>query len=165
LKFEKIIFLSIPTLLVADVVWPALYLEVRLFSWWAIGLGLVVEYFLIKPLLKLTFRQTILYVTTVNIISAILGIILIPLGGILWEIFPAGIYNYLFGWGTFNPVTWGGTLVLAAWINAMVEGLAYNKIFKIKIIFKSKEFWYLFLINILSVSFAFVSIWVYPVHL
>ncbi len=157
--------LLLPSLLLANVVWPALYLETRLFSWWAISFGLIIEYFFIKQIFKLQAKDTLKTVLVANIISAILGVILIPLGGILWEIFPAGIYNSILGWGTFNPITWGGTFLLASFINAIVEGLVYKKIFKIEFLFKSRKFLYLFLINILSVSLAFASIWVYPVHM
>lgn len=149
----------------ANVVWPALYLETRLFSWWAICFGLIIEYFFIKKIFNLESKLTLKIIIVANTISAILGIVLIPLGGIVWEIFPAGIYNSILGWGTFNPITWGGTFLLASLINAIVEGLVYKKIFKIELFFKSKKFLYLFLINILSVSVAFVSLWIYPVHM
>ena len=37
-----------PIAVYANVEWPALVLETRLLSWWAIGLGLLIEYFFIK---------------------------------------------------------------------------------------------------------------------
>ena len=38
--------LAVPTY--ADVVWPALYLETRIFTWWAMALGLVIEFFFVR---------------------------------------------------------------------------------------------------------------------
>lgn len=153
------------TLLLADVVWPALYLEVRLLSWWAIFFGLIIEYFFIKKIFNLELKYTLKIVTIANFVSAILGIILIPLGGIIWEIFPGLIFYNLFHLGTFNPITWSGTFLLASLINAIVEGFIYKKIFKIELLFKSRKFVYLFLINMLSVSLAFISILIYPKHM
>lgn len=162
----KIFFiLLIPTILLANVVWPALYLETRLFSWWAISFGLIIEYFFIKQIFNLESKYTLKAVLVANIISAILGIILIPLGGLIWEIFPGLIFYHFFELGTFNPITWGGTFLLASFINAIVEGLAYEKIFKIELLLKSRKFLYLFLINMLSASLAFISIWIYPIHM
>ena len=33
----------------ADVVWPAMFLETRLVTWWAISTGLVAEYLFVRP--------------------------------------------------------------------------------------------------------------------
>lgn len=165
LKFRIIGILIVPTIVLANVVWPALYLEIRLFSWWAISFGLLIELFFIKKLFNLSLKDTVKPVVVANIISAILGIILIPLGGIIWEIFPGLIFYHFFELGTFNPATWFGTFLLASLINAVVESLIYQKIFKIKLSFKSKTFISIFLVNMLSVSLAFISIFIYPIRM
>lgn len=76
-----ILFL-LPTTAYANVVWPALYLETRLFSWWAIGIGLLVEFFFIKWLFTLPVKKASMATVSANAVSAVAGIILIPLAGI-----------------------------------------------------------------------------------
>lgn len=94
----------------ANVVWPALYVQTRLSSGWAIGLGLVIECAFVRWLFGLTVQRTALAVFCANLVSALLGMVLLPLAGIVWELFPASVYNWLLGWGTFNPLTWGRPL-------------------------------------------------------
>jgi len=163
MKFKIALFLSLPTLLLANVVWPALFLEQRLFSWWAIGFGLLVEFFAIQKIFDLEKLESIIAVTVANTISTLLGVFLIPISGIAWEFFPAQFYNDIFGWGTFNPLTWIGTFLLASLVNAFVEGVAYKKIFKIELLFRSREFTYLFLANTLSASIAMMSLLLFPI--
>ncbi|MEW6563351.1 MAG: hypothetical protein AB1400_09000 [Pseudomonadota bacterium] len=98
----------------ADVVWPALYLETRLFSWWAIGLGLMAEFFFIWKVFSLSPKQALLADIAANTASALLGVLLIPLAGIVWEVFPGLAFYHLFNMGTFNPITWQLPLSLLA---------------------------------------------------
>jgi len=149
----------------ANIVWPALYLETRLFSWWAIGLGLLIEFFFIKWLFGLSVQRTVIADVSANTVSSIAGIVLIPLAGIVWEVFPASVINWLFGWGTFNPVTWVATFVLGCLINAWLEGAVYRKWFAPSFRFKSKAFLWLLVANGFSVGAAYISFWVSPVKL
>jgi hypothetical protein len=49
----------------------------------------------------------------VNTVSSIAGVILIPVSGIIWELFAdLTIYNVLH-LGTFNPIGWAATFALA----------------------------------------------------
>ena len=95
-----------------------------------------------------------------NAVSTILGIILIPLSGILWEIFPGMIIYPLFHLGTFNPITWAATFVLAALTNALVESLVIRYGFKIQV--SKKRFWILAAANLVSVGLAMASLFVSP---
>ncbi len=61
------------TSIFADVVWPALFLEQRLFSWWAIGLGLVVEFFFVRWLTTLSLRMCVVADLSMNAASALLA--------------------------------------------------------------------------------------------
>jgi hypothetical protein len=78
--------LLIPSIAYANVVWPALYLETRLFSWWAISVGLLVEYLFIRRVFGLSPKKALLADVIANVVSAVAGIFLIPVAGILWEI-------------------------------------------------------------------------------
>ncbi len=168
-QFRKIFLCSLGLLLLpavayADVVWPALYLETRMFSWWAISIGFVVEFFFVRWLFSLAFRRALIATFSANLVSTIAGILLIPLGGIAWELFPGLVYNRALGWGTFNPVTWAATFLIASVINALIEGSIYKLAFKYDLKFKSRKFLWLVLANGISVGVAFASLWVAPIR-
>ena len=163
LKSLIILLLLIPTAAYANVVWPALYLETRLFSWWAISIGLLVEFFFIKWLFTLSSKKAALATLSANAFSSVAGIILIPLAGIAWELFPGSVINWVFNWGTFNPITWGATFVLGCLVNSVLEGMVYKKWFAPQFRFKSKVFLWLVVANSISVGAAFASLWLNPV--
>jgi len=164
-RFTILLSLLLPSVAYANVVWPALYLEARLFTWWAISIGLVIESIFVLWLFILSFKKSVVAVVGANAASAIAGILLIPLGGFAWELFPASIYNWMFDWGTFNPLTWVGTFVLACLINAAIESAIYRKWFFPKFRFRSKNFFWIILANAFSVGAALASIWLKPVQL
>ncbi len=155
----------LPTVAYANVVWPALYLETRLFSWWAISIGLLIEFVVIKWLFSLTQKKAVIATISANAASSIAGTVLIPLAGIAWELFPGSVINWAFSWGTFNPVTWVATFLLGCLVNGVLEGAVYKKWFAPEFRFKSKAFLWLLAANSLSVDAAFVSFWVKPVQL
>ena len=157
--------LASPAVAYANVVWPALYLETRLFSWWAISVGLVIEYLFVRRLFGLAPGRAAVADLSANASSAVVGIALIPVAGIGWELFPASVYNWALGWGTFNPITWAGTFFLACVINAVLEGFVYKKAFKLDFKIMSKRFWWLVLANAFSVGVALVSLWIVPLQL
>lgn len=148
------------TPILADVVWPALFLEQRLFSWRAIGLGLVVEFFFVRWLTVLGFRMCIAADITMNAASALLGIILVPAAGFIWELFPGIIIYKVFNIGTFNPGTWAATFLFAVFINAALETSVLRFAFKQKT--GKRVFWWLCVANSLSVSLAFGSLFIHP---
>jgi len=158
------ILLLLPTAAYANVVWPALYLEARLFSWWAICIGLLVEFFFIKYLFSLPTKNAAIATVSANAVSAVAGIILIPLAGIAWELFPGSVINWAFSWGTFNPITWGATFVLGCLVNGLLEGAVYKKWFCPQFRFKSKALLWLLVANSISVGAAFISLWLKPVQ-
>lgn len=140
----------------ADVVWPALFLEQRLFSWWAIGAGLLAELLFVRYITKLSWGRCIVADVAMNVASSVLGLILIPLVGIAWEVFPGMIMYKLLKMGTFNPITWSATFILASVVNGSLEGLVLRFGFKQKI--GKKGFWLLCLANVVSVGMAFYSV-------
>jgi len=147
----------------ADVVWPALYLETRLFSWWAIGLGLLIEFFFIWKIFSLSPKRALLADLAANAVSALLGVILIPLAGIAWEVFPGSVLYDLFKMGTFDLITWGITFVFACLINALLESYVLKRFFRLP--FTKRTFSWLVLANGCSVGIAFASLWWKPLQL
>jgi hypothetical protein len=74
----------------ADIVWPALYLLGRLISVWVVLSGLFVEFFFVWRLTSLSWKQSIWADIAMNLVSALLGLILIPLLGLIAVLpFPA----------------------------------------------------------------------------
>lgn len=163
--FRPIIFLLLATAATpafANMVWPALYLETRLFTWWAIGIGLLVELLAIRIIFNISWRRSAIASIAANAGSALLGLPLIPLAGIAWEFFPGSLYMGLLDWGTFNPVTWAATFVIACLLNAFIEGFILRRWFKLPV--GKKQFWLLVLANAVSVGVAFGSLFVVPVQ-
>lgn len=146
----------------ADVVWPALFLETRLFSVWPIIIGLIIEYLFLRQFFMLSIKRAVIADVLINAASSILGIVLIPIAGIVWEFFPGIILYKAFNIGTFNPGTWSATCLMATAINAAIESMALSKFFKCKI--GKRGFWILFLANAISVGIAMVSLYLYPIE-
>jgi len=157
-----VLLLLVSPAAIADVVWPALYLETRLFSWWAIGVGLVAEYLFIRWLFRRSIQRSVAATVAANAASSVVGVLLIPIAGILWEFFPGSIYMHFLHWGTFNPVTWAATFVLACFINTGIEAVVYKKGFKFQI--RRREFLWIAVVNAVSVGIAFVTLFLVPVE-
>ena len=72
----------------ADVVWPALFLEKRLLSIWVISIGLVVEWLVLwLGGFGLSWKRAVVVDLVMNAASTIVGIVLILLAGLAWELF------------------------------------------------------------------------------
>jgi hypothetical protein len=69
--------------IVADVVWPSLFLEGRLFAWWIVAAGLAIEFFFVLRLTRSSPPRAALMTLVMNGISSALGIFAIPISGIL----------------------------------------------------------------------------------
>src|SRR5580698_10231577 len=145
----------------ADLVWPALLLENRLLTWWAILVGLFVEYFFVRRITNLSFSRAVLADVSMNAVSALLGIILIPIAGLIWELFPGSVYMAVFHVGTFNPGTWVATALIAAILNTYIERFALRRLFKQPLLGR-RAFWLLYLANAISVSLALASLFYWP---
>lgn len=146
----------------ANVVWPALYLEMRVLTWWAILSGLLVEFLFLWKFLRLPIKRAGVAAIAMNAGSTILGILLIPLAGIAWEFFPGSFLYPLLDVGTFSPVTWAATFVFAVLINACTEGFVLWKLFKLP--WARKLFWGLAAVNSISVGIALGSLFIVPVR-
>lgn len=151
-----LLFVALPAS--ADMVWPALFLGDRLIAWTTIIFGLVVEYIFLRRFFAFGVRKAIIADIAMNAASTVLGIVLIPLAGIAWEVFPGMILYPIFKVGTFNPGTWLATFVLAVLINAALESLVIRYGFKTKV--WKRGFWILFAANAISVGAAFISLFI-----
>jgi hypothetical protein len=143
--------------IIANAIWPALFLEKHLVAQWPILIGLAIEYLFVRKLTTLSPLQTLWADIAMNGASALVGIFLIPLAGLVWEVFPGLILYFFFHLGTFNPGTWIATFVMAVAINAFVERFVLQRFFKQKQL-GMQAFWILCIANALTVAVAFVSL-------
>ncbi len=161
-KSHAIALCLLPALTFANLVWPALFVAERLFTWWAIGIGLVVEFFFVWRLFGFTPLRALWATVAANAVSALAGVILIPLAGLGWELFP-GLILYTFRISsTFSLVSWVATFILGCLVNALLEGAVYRKGFKVELRSKSKTFAWLVIANAFSVGAAVASLWLDP---
>lgn len=146
IKYGMVFLLSLilmPVCVSANVVWPSLYILEGMLSWYVILLGFAVEIVFVKFFLKETYLKSVLIAFIMNLISTVLGLILIPLSGLVGE-----VLLIPFGTGTFHFTHWLLSYILAILINVVIEGLTVKFIFKNK--FK-KMFWWLCMANAVSI--------------
>lgn len=153
------VLLAMPGLAWANAVWPALYLQDRLLSAWSIALGLPIEWLILRHSFSLPAWRAAGVTVAANAASAVLGILLIPLAGFIWEIIPGQLLMALAHLGTFNPVTWGATFVLACLVNTGIELSVCKRIFKLPV--GRREQLLVLAANGLSVGLAFASLWIW----
>jgi hypothetical protein len=145
----------------ADVVWPSLFLEQRLLSTWVIVAGLLIEWLVLwRGGFGLTWKKAVIVDVVMNFASTVVGIALVPLAGLAWEFLPGRLIYTVWHHGTFNPMTWIATLVLAVAITLGIEAMVVRGVFKI--LLGHRRFWTLAAANLATVSIAFVSVFVNP---
>ncbi|MDR2425486.1 MAG: hypothetical protein LBD59_12360 [Prevotellaceae bacterium] len=149
ITFILAIFLN-ATPVYANVIWPSLYIISGMMSWWIIAAGLIIEFIFIKIFTKDSYIKSVIMDITINTISSLVGIVVIPLTGILIEL----IY-ILFDIGGWNILHWILGYLFTVFCNAAIESLALTLIFKK--IYK-KVFWWMFCANIFSVIMCILKI-------
>ena len=149
--------------IVADVVWPGLFLGVKLVGLTVILVGLLVEFCALWLVLKFPWPKAILADVVMNLVSVVPGAVLLGIASVGWEIFPGiAMYQWL-GVGTFNPVTWSATFVMAVLINASLESATLRFVFKYP--FSRKVLVTLLVANSVSVAVAGVGLYLKPLDL
>lgn len=148
---------ALPAGTLANVIWPALELTGGLMTWWVIAAGLVIEWPFVKVAASRGWGWSAAMTSVMNGVSAGLGLFLIPISGVLLEVVASLSWNNWPGWGTYNPVTWTLTFVLAAAVNAGIETacLKAAKVARLR-----RAFWLLLLANAVTVwlAVAFVPV-------
>lgn len=139
----------------ADIVWPSLYIAKGMLSVKTILLGLAVELLFVKYFTKTDWKKAAITTTLMNLITTILGIILIPLSGLSSEFFFDFVLHAYdkFGIGTFHWSHWLISYILVIIINTTIEGLFIKSTLKLN--FK-QTFWWLLIANGISVLLCFL---------
>lgn len=137
------LFLTLPFTASANLIWPSIYIVQQYYVWYVILVGLIIEIISAHYFLKTNLGKSTLIMIVANLISALLGLILIPVSGILVE-----LLTIPFGGGTFQLSHWILDYLCTVIINTCVELLALKWIFKYP--FKP-NFWWLFGANLITV--------------
>ena len=148
----------------ANLVWAGLLLESRLVAIPVILAGLIIEYFFVQRLTGFSVKRSLIADITMNAVSLLVGIVLIPLVSFGWEISVSSLLwefnDYILG--SFHPINLAATFILAVLINAVIENFVLRKIFKLE---KDKRsFSRLCLANALTVAIALGSLWFFPIR-
>lgn len=144
------LFLLIPLASNANLVWPSIYIVEHYYVWYVIVAALIIETFAAHIFLKTNWRKSIVTTFIINLISAILGLLLIPVSGIIVE-----VLTIPFGGGTFDVLHWILDYICMVFVNTCVEGLALKWIFKYP--FKQNFLW-LFGANLISVIISLIAL-------
>lgn len=145
------LLLAVPFAASANMIWPTVYIVGQYYSWYVILAGLLIETIAARIFLKTSWIRSFGIMLATNVISALVGVVLIPLSGILVE-----LLTLPFGGGTFQLSHWILDYLCVILANTCIEGLALKLIFKYS--FKS-NFWWLLGANAISVIIcAFVPI-------
>ena len=130
----------------ADIVWPSLYITKGMLSLKIILSGLIIELLFVKYFAKIDWKKSAITTFLMNLITALLGVILIPVSGLGAEfVFDFVFHAYdKFGIGTFHWSHWLVSYLLVILLNTFVEGLY------IKLTLKqgfNQTFWWLMIAN------------------
>jgi hypothetical protein len=150
------------SLVIANVVWPALYAEAKVSSLPIIALSLAIEFFFFRRLFNLSSKKALLYDLAANLSSGLVGLIGRPLSGILYELTIGMLVMWIFDWGTFNPVTWVSVPIFGGALNAIIELFTIRIIWKHKI--TKKNFFWVWLANIITISIATAWVVMHPTN-
>jgi hypothetical protein len=152
------------TTFLADVVWPSLVLEMRLLSFLPISAGLVAEWLVLYfGGFGLSWSKAAVVDLVMNAVSSVIGIFLIPVLGLVWELGPGSLINWAFHVGTFNLASWIATFLLSVCASTAIEAAVVRWGFKIPL--GQRRFWILCGANALSTGIAFASLWIRPPRL
>ena len=138
----------------ADIIWPSLYITKGMLSFKVIILGLLVELLCVKYFAKINWKKASVIAVLMNLITAVLGLVLIPLAGLVSEIVFDFVFHAYdkFGIGTFHWSHWLVSYLLVILINTFIEGLFIKIALKLNL---KNTFWWLLIANGISVFLCF----------
>lgn len=105
----------------ANLTWPGLILTARLSAWWCIAASILLEAAALWRFGRMGPVKAITGCTVMNGVSALLGLLLLPLASIRWYTLVDLTYKAWFGWGTFNWITEVATCGIAVLLNTVIE--------------------------------------------
>ena len=138
----------------ADVVWPSVYIAGGMTSIKVIIAGLIIETIFVKIFTGTKWLKSFVLTFIMNLITSVIGIILIPLSGLgvelIFDIFKTYEKYHI---GTFHWSHWICSYFAVIIINTLIEGLFLKLTLKLK--FKN-IFWWMLIANALSVLICII---------
>ena len=125
--------------------------------------GLIFELLILRYIFPMTLAKALLVDIAMNAASALAGAVIIPLVGLLWEIFPGMVIYPIFHMGTFNPLTWAATCLMATFVSTGIEVFVVTKAFSFET--TKRRFWSIALANAGSTAIAWASLLMHPARL
>jgi len=153
-------------MIIANVAWPALFLEQGLLSFWPIVLGLLVEWPFVRWATKTKWLMSFYITCIINLVSALIGIVAIPIVGLFITIPHEWLAQIVKIGSSFDPFGWILAYLAAVFVTTCIEVTAFQKCFSERF-FKNKKLsvpaleriWIgMGLANLLSVALAFCFI-------
>ena len=144
----------------ADIVWPGVILADRLMGAISVGVGLIVEAMVLRWAFGMSWLKAIVADVAMNAASTVPSAYLVVGGGLAWEVGPGRVLYTLLHIGTFNPITWAATCLLAVVANTLIEMTVLRLFFKVPFVLRSLAF--IAGANAISVVVAFASLTVSP---
>ena len=148
-------------IILANIVWPALYILARQFTWWAIALSLVIEFVALRVLATGSWRRVFAAVVVGNFATAVLGYLTLPWITMAWEYALHLTVYQLIEVGAFNPFAWVASIVIISAFSAFGELLVISRVFKMTLRRKGWIYWWL--ANAATVAVAFITTMIWPV--
>lgn len=143
--FSILVVLLLGSPAFADVVWPSLYIATGIVSLKVIFVGLLVELFFVKYFTNIRWLKAGIVTFIMNSVSFILGMIHIPVSGLIAEL--------IMPFNTFHWTHWVVSYLLAIIINTLVEGFIIKLILKLQL--KDTYLW-LFGANAISILICII---------
>lgn len=142
--------------MIANVVWPSLYLADQLVAPAVIAASLLVESAALQFVLKRSALQLLALVFGINFVSAAIGGYIIATAGYHWEMGPGlRIAEALYEGGTFNAVSWSIAVGFAIFVNTFIESCVAAVVFRVR---SYRAFCWLAIANTITVLLAYFSV-------
>lgn len=103
--------------------WPSVILAYRLYEWFPIFIiAILIEMGFIRVMLHISWLESLKASAAANLVSALTGILLLPLAGILWDYTLYNTFATLSGtFGHFTLSSWIGNIFYMALFLGLVE--------------------------------------------
>ncbi|WP_077343621.1 hypothetical protein [Pseudocolwellia agarivorans] len=138
----------------ANAIWPFVIMNATSFAWWAILIGLMIEFLFVQRLFKIPPKKAIKATIFANLASAVLGIVFVG----LFKVVPGLYFFLIFGLGRLGIIAWILVFIFTCLFNVLIEGMVYKRGFKLYTKLSKKLFWSFLLANAITISVAIFSL-------
>lgn len=148
----------------ANVIWPSLFVVERYYSWWAIGLGLLVEFVALRVLTNEKTGRSIVLVLVANTVTAAIGYFAMPWITFVWDVLLARAFEALFGISAdINALSLVLSIFPISVLTAFPEWLIIRIGFRVKCKKMAWLGWWF--ANAVSVTLAVLSLFIWKLEL